>query len=59
MPDIGVRVTQRATEKVPAPAASGVPYVVGAAPVHTAASPAQPGVPVLCPSWKEAVERLG
>ena len=59
MPDIGVRVTQRATEKVPAPAASGVPYVVGAAPVHTAASPAQPGVPVLCTSWKEAVERLG
>lgn len=59
MPDIGVRVTQRATEKAPAPAASGVPYVVGAAPVHTAASPAQPGVPVLCTSWKEAVERLG
>lgn len=38
MPDIGVRVTQRATEKSPAPAASGVPYVVGAAPVSILAT---------------------
>lgn len=59
MPDIGVRVTQRATERNPAPAASGVPYVVGAAPVHAAENPAKPGVPVLCSSWKEAVAKLG
>jgi len=56
----GVYVSEQATS-VPTPmgAESGVPFVVGLAPVHSAAVPAKSGIPVLCTCWSEAVEKLG
>ena len=60
MPDLGVYVNEKSTQGMPLRAAeSGIAYVTGTAPVHTAKKPAVPGVPVLCASWEEAVERLG
>lgn len=56
----GVYVNEEETAiSTPMVAASGIPYVVGLAPVHTAANPAKANVPVLCTSWAEAVEKLG
>lgn len=56
----GVYVREQATSVgTPVVAESGVPFVVGLAPVHTAEAPAKAGVPVLCTSWAEAVEKLG
>ncbi len=58
--DHGINVHQKGTSvTTPVVAASGVPYVVGAAPVHFAENPAASGTPVLCTSWTEAVEKLG
>ena len=60
MANHGVFVSQQATSvSTPVVATGGVPFVVGAAPVQSAASPAAAGVPVLCTSWAEAVEKLG
>lgn len=60
MPDLGVYVNELATAGItPRAAESGIPYVVGTAPVHTAKRPAKPGVPVLCTGWTDAAERLG
>ena len=60
MANHGVYVSEQATSiSTPVVADSGVPFVVGAAPVQSAASPVAAGVPVLCTSWAEAVERLG
>lgn len=50
---------QETRVSTPAVAASGVPFVVGTAPAHSADKPAAAGVPVLCTSWAEAVEQLG
>ena len=56
----GVSVTERSTSvSAPVVAATGIPFVVGVAPVHTADNPATAGVPVLCTSWDEAVSKLG
>ena len=56
----GVSARQQATSVLtPAVAESGIPFVVGTAPVHTAERPAAAGVPVLCTSWDEAVAQLG
>ena len=56
----GVYVSQQATSvSTPVVAESGVPFVVGLAPVQAADKPAVPGTPVLCTSWAEAVEKLG
>ena len=56
----GVYVSQQATSvSTPVVAESGVPFVVGLAPVQAADKPAAPGTPVLCTSWAEAVEKLG
>lgn len=56
----GVYVSEQATSvATPMGAECGVPFVVGTAPIHTAEAPAKPGVPVLCTSWPEAVEKLG
>ena len=56
----GVYVSQQATSvSTPVVAESGVPFVVGLAPVQAADKPAAPGTPVLCTSWSEAVEKLG
>lgn len=60
MANHGVYVSEQATSvSTPVVADSGVPFVVGAAPVQSAAAPAAAGVPVLCTSWAEAVEKLG
>ena len=56
----GVYVSEQATSvSTPVVAASGVPFVVGVAPVQSAANAAKAGIPVLCTSWAEAVEKLG
>lgn len=56
----GINVTELDTSlTTPAVAESGVPFVVGIAPIHSAASPAAVGAPVRCNSWSEAVEKLG
>lgn len=60
MANHGVYVSEQATSvSTPVVADSGVPFVVAAAPVQSAATPAAAGVPVLCTSWAEAVEKLG
>lgn len=56
----GVYVTQTPTSvSTPVVAPSGVPFVIGTAPVQSAQSPVLAGQPVLCTSWDEAVEQLG
>lgn len=56
----GISVNERSTSvSAPIVAATGIPFVVGIAPVHTADNPATAGVPVLCTSWDEAVSKLG
>ncbi len=60
MPNLGIHVYEKATAvSIPVVADVGIPFVVGLAPVQTAAKPAKPNVPVLCTSWDEAVEKLG
>ena len=60
MPNLGIHVNKKATAvSLPAVAASGIPFFVGTAPVHTAAKPSRPNYPVLCTSWDEAAEKLG
>lgn len=58
--NLGVHVSRQDTA-VPTKneAATGVPFVVGTAPVQSAAKPAKPNRPVLVRSWDEAVEQLG
>ena len=56
----GVYVLEQATSAVtPAVVETGVPIFFGASPIHNADAPATPGVPVLCTSWNEAVQKLG
>ena len=60
MPNLGIYVFKKATAvSIPVVADSGIPFIVGTAPVHTAAKPGKPNYPVLCTSWDEAVEKLG
>ena len=60
MANHGVYVSEQATSvSTPVVAESGVPFVIGASPVQSAASPSAPETPVLCTSWAEAVEKLG
>lgn len=60
MANHGVFVSEQATSVgTPVVADSGIPFVIGAAPVQSAESPAKAGVPVYCTSWSEAVEKLG
>ena len=56
----GINVTELDTSlTTPAVVESGVPFVVGIAPVHSAENPVAVGTPVLITSWSEAVEKLG
>lgn len=56
----GVYVRQQKTSvSTPLGALSGIPFVVGTAPVQMADNPATAGVPVLCTSLDEAVEKIG
>lgn len=60
MPEHGIKVSQQSTGvATPNVAKSGIPFVIGAAPVQSAVSPAAVGAPVLCTSWGEAVSKLG
>lgn len=60
MAKLGVHIFEQATSvQTPKVATVGIPFVVGTAPVQSAAKPAAPNVPVLVTSWAEAVEKLG
>lgn len=60
MLNLGIHVHKKATAvSTPMVADVGIPFVVGTAPVHTAAKPAKANTPVLCTSWDEAVQKLG
>ena len=60
MAKLGVHVFEQATSvQTPKVATVGIPFVVGTAPVQSAAKPAKSNVPVLATSWAEAVEKLG
>ena len=60
MAKLGVHIFEKATSvQTPKVATVGIPFVVGTAPVQSAAKPAAPNVPVLVTSWAEAVEKLG
>lgn len=60
MANHGVFVTEKATDiGTPIVAESGVPYIVGAAPVWMAESPAPANTPVVCHNWAEAFEHFG
>ncbi len=56
----GVYVSEQDTSvSSPVTAASGIPFVIGAAPVQAADDPATVGRPVLCNSYDEFVEAFG
>ena len=56
----GINVTELDTAlTTPSVAESGIPFIVGVAPVHSAAHPAPAGAPVLITSWTEALDKLG
>lgn len=60
MAKLGVHVYEKATSvQTPKVATVGIPFVVGTAPVQSAAKHAKSNVPVLVTSWDEAVEKLG
>lgn len=60
MLDHGINVSQEATSvSTPVVSGSGIPFIVGVAPVQSAKAPSAAGIPVLCTSWSEAVEKLG
>lgn len=46
-------------QSVPVVAESGIPFVIGAAPVQSAAEPVKAGIPVMCESWEDVVSKLG
>lgn len=46
-------------QSVPVAAESGIPFVIGAAPVQAASAPAKASVPVLCESWGDVETKLG
>lgn len=50
---------QAAADSTPVVAESGIPYVVGTAPVQTATLPNPVGIPVLCTSWQDVLARIG
>lgn len=55
-----VHYSEQATSVLtPSVADSGIPFVVGTAPVHMASSPAKVGVPVLITRYSEAVKFFG
>lgn len=56
----GVFVTEQATSiGAPAVAATGVPFVIGTAPIQGAKNPAPVGVPVRITGWSEFRDRFG
>ena len=60
MANLGIHVLEQATAvSIPVVADSGLPYVTGVAPIHTASTPGKVNTPILCTSWDEAVAKLG
>jgi phage tail sheath protein FI len=60
MPNHGVFVQEKSTSiSTPVVAQVGIPFVIGAAPIQSADTPAEIGKPVLCTDWNEAVSKLG
>ncbi len=60
MANLGVHIFEQATSvQTPKVTAVSIPFVVGTAPVQSAAKPAKSNMPVLAASWEEAVEKLG
>lgn len=60
MPKHGVYVAEQATSvSTPVAVETGVPFVIGLSPINLADNPAAAGVPVLCTSYSEFVEKLG
>lgn len=60
MANHGIYVTQKDTAvATPSTANSGIPFVVGAAPLSSAEHPATAGVPVICSSWAEYEDAFG
>ena len=60
MPNHAVIVREVATSvSTPATVETGIPFIVGLAPVHNAESPAGVGVPVLVHNYAEFVSKLG
>lgn len=60
MANLGIHVLEQATAvSIPVVADSGLPYVTGVAPIHTATNPGKINTPILCTSWDEAVAKLG
>lgn len=56
----GVYVKEQATSiSTPVSAESGVPFVIGTAPIHTAEAATRVNTPVLCTDWDDAVRKLG
>lgn len=56
----GVYVSEQATSaRTPIMAQSGIPFVIGAAPIQSAGNPAAVGLPVLCSSWQDAQAKFG
>ena len=55
--NLGVHVYEKATAvSTPVLADVSIPFVVGAAPAHSASDPAKANVPVLATSWDERSE---
>jgi len=61
MANHGVYISEQATSLGSAPIGvkSGIPFVIGTAPIQSAELPAKVGVPVLCTSFDEAKKKLG
>jgi len=60
MPNHAVIVREVATSvSTPATVENGIPFVVGLSPIQNAESPAGVGIPVLCTTYAEFVEKLG
>jgi len=56
----GVYVYEQATQiGTPVAAASGIPFVIGTAPIQAATNPAAVGIPVICMGFDEARAKLG
>ena len=60
MANHGVFVTERNTSlSTPVVASSGIPFVVGCAPIHTADNPAGVQEPTLITNWNEFLDKFG
>lgn len=56
----GIYVSRREpAASTPVTAESGIPFVIGAAPVQSAVLPVKNGVPVMCKSWEDVLSKLG